>query len=371
MSKQKLTSQPQRGISPEILLTHIKNTMPFLFRGEAPETPYSKIFLSSLPTKFSHAEYFALCLKAHYTTVASFVPTDVDNQIRKNLWQGIDEDTFNQMASLTMESIKWDFRPYTTRFQSFGKGYVSGHQGEWFSVAVGAYASGTQRSSPWAARFIEAISQELKDEVKIFEGLVKAKDGIGAVRACTLIAHNLGDLDRVIDQWELPKEDPLRKACYKLGHAPHPTSLYSKTFLQAGALNKELMASENHRHYPLRKIKVLRESLSYFLPTGPFFDDWGKHLGESLELRDKLNLTEALLEGFEKLSSPRIPLYGYARALAGLLSSHKGTRWEQELPSRSLKSLQKGLLSELLKEPKEVFESNWNKKALSFLSAHP
>lgn len=364
-------NKPTRGISPEILLGHVKNTVPFVFKEEAPQTPYSKIFFAPLAAKFSHTEYFSLCLSAHYTTVASFVPTDVDNQIRKNLWQGIDLSTYEQMASLTMESLSWDFRPYTTRFQNFGQTYVSGHQGEWFSVAVGAYASGLIHSSPWAEKFMAAIKKELESEAKVFQGLVQAKDGIGALRACTLMAHNLGDLDRVMDQWELPAEDPLRKACYKLGHSPHPSFPFSKTFLQAGALNKEFMASENHRHYPLRKIKALRESLSYFLPTGPFFDSWGKHLGDSLELRDKLELTEALLEGFEKLSSPKVPLYGYARALAGLLASQKNTRWEQELPSKSLKSLQKGLLAELIREPKEVFENNWNKKALTFLSAHP
>ena len=42
--------------------------------------------------------------------------------------------------------------------------------------------------------------------------------------------------------------------------AAHPRVLF-RSLLEAGALNKAFMASENHRHYPLRKPKSLRKSI--------------------------------------------------------------------------------------------------------------
>jgi hypothetical protein len=357
----------ERGIDPPKLLELVKNTMPFLFTEKKPVAPYTQIFLSDPPKKFSHLEYFSLCLSAHYTTVASFVPTDVDNQIRKHLWdQKLPVETLRAMAELTLRSLGWDFRPVTTRYQEAEGKYVSGHQGEWFSVAVGAYAA-TREALPELAREIrERILAEVKQEAHLFADLKKAKDGVGCLRACTLLAHNLGDLDRVIDQWELPAVDPLRQAAYKLGHEKHPAfGPLQENLLEAGALNKAFMASENHRHYPLRKVKALRASADYFLPVGPFFFDWGKKIGDSLEDRDVSETAEALLDGFNRLSSPKVPLYGYARALGGIQKSRAGKNLS--LPSKAAKQLEKGIIPEIARVEPAAFDGQWAKKALQFL----
>jgi len=192
----------------------------------------------------------------------------------------------------------------------------------------------------------------------LFNGLKKAKDGIGLLKASTAIAHNLGDLDRVIDQWELPADDWLRANVYKLGNG---------SMSEPGNLNKAFMASENHRHYPLRKPRGLRQSRELLLPLGPFFDTWGETVARSpfLEDRDRIEVMEALLEGFVKLSSPKVPLYGYARALGGMMRARKTLA--DELPSKSRKLLEKGLIPEILRQDQRSFEADWAKRALQFL----
>ncbi len=361
-------ASPDRGVSPEILLAHVENTAPWLFETGAPLTPYTSVVteararLAKGKLELSHFEYFSLCLCAHYSTVATFVPTDVDNQIRKHLWKPGED--LERMADLTLASLAWDFRPLTARYQEFGGDYVCGHQGEWFSVAVGAYAAHRATKPGLAKQVGDRIVEEARGEARLFACLAKARDGVGLLRAATAIAHNLGDLDRVIDQWELPTDDWLRAHVYKLGHAPRAGFEALRT---AGELNKAFMASENHRHYPLRKPKGLRRSIDFLLPLGPFLDAWGETVGRSakLEDRDRLEVADALLEGFVKLSSPKVPLFGYARALGGLLRGRRGLA--DELPSKSRKLLEKGLIPEILREDARGFEATWAKKALQFL----
>lgn len=366
----------QRGIDPATLMGLVENTAPFLFRDRKPLTPYTEVMLTAKeapPARYSHLEYYRLALSAHYTTVATFVPTDVDNQIRKNLWdQTLPAGTTEAMAELVMRSLAWDFRPVTARYQESEGAYVCGHQGEWFSVAVGAYAAHRASAPELAAAVQAAILKEVRAEAELFLRLKKKKDGVGLLKASTAIAHNLGDLDRVIDQWDLPAEDPLRKAAYKLGHAPHPSfGPLQAELLDAGNLNKAFMASENHRHYPLRKPRCLRQSVDFLLPLGPFFDAWGETVSRHplLSSEEVAEVAAALIEGFEKLSSPKIPLYGYARALGGIQRAFRGgpARILDHLPARAGKTLTKGLIPEINRLNPAAFEAQWAKKALLFL----
>jgi hypothetical protein len=363
---------PERGISPEILLSNVGNTAPWLFESREPLTPYTSVVIEAKERlakgklELTHFDYFSLCLSSHYSTVATFVPTDVDNQIRKHLWQA-PVDVTERMADLVLASHSWDFRPLTARYQEFRGDYVCGHQGEWFSVAVGAYAAHKDRKPGLAKLLAERIFEEVSFEAKLFAALRKARDGIGLLQASTAIAHNLGDLDRVIDQWDLPADDYLRVQVYKLGHERAGRFPLQEVLFEAGNLNKAFMASENHRHYPLRRPRGLRRSRSFLLPLGPFFDEWGAVVGASRELeeRDKIEIAEALLEGFVKLSSPKVPLYGYARALRGMQSAWRGLL--DELPVRAQKLLTKGLIPEIQREDGRVFEASWAKRALLFL----
>lgn len=364
-----------RGLDPATLLSHVENTMPFLFTEKKPLTPYTELLLSfrGREGRLSHLEYFSLCLSAHYSSVATFVPTDVDNQIRKNLWdQPLPPGTTEAMAELVMASLAWDFRPVTNRFQEAAGEYVAGHQGEWFSVAVGAYAAHREKNPALAKAVASAILAEVKREAALFAELRRQKDGVGLLKASTILAHNLGDLDRVIDQWELPESDALRTAVYKLGHSPKPSfGPLQAELLDAGNLNKAFMASENHRHYPLRKPKALRRAINMIVPTGPFFDAWGETISRHplLSPEEVAEVVEALLEGFARLSSPKIPLYGYARAVGAIQRAFRGgpARLPEYLPAKAGKTLQKGDLAEINRLSPEAFEAQWAKKALFFL----
>ena len=110
-----MTSDPHRDfggfIGPENLLSLVRNTAPYWFGGTgrrlvaevaAPsrlidlvDTPHGWLQIlrhgrqladSSPKTPEAHADYFALCLACHMTSVATYVPTDVDNKIRDALW---------------------------------------------------------------------------------------------------------------------------------------------------------------------------------------------------------------------------------------------------------------------------------------------
>jgi hypothetical protein len=363
-----------RGVDPVTLLGLIENTAPFLFKRKTPLTPYTEEVLKvkeEAAPRLTHLDYFKFCLAAHYTTVATFVPTDVDNQIRKNLWdQPLPEGTTVAMAEHCLKSLAWDFRPVTARYASSEGAYVCGHQGEWFSVAVGAYAAHREKNAALAKEVRQAIVKEAEGEASLFLRLKKAKDGVELLKASTAIAHNLGDLDRVIDQWGLPADDALRLAAYKLGHEAKDFPL-QKELLEAGALNKAFMASENHRHYPLRKPRCLRWSLDFLLPLGPFFDSWGETLARHgmLSNEDVAEVVEALLDGFDKLSSPKVPLYGYARAIGAIQRNFRGGPKElpKYLPSRAAKALAKGAIPEITRPSAKEFEAQWAKKALLFL----
>ena len=63
---------------------------------------------------------------------------------------------------------------------------------------MSALSSLKEKSKASADKVAERIREECESEARIFAGLKKAKDGIGCLRASTAIAHNLGDLDRVI-----------------------------------------------------------------------------------------------------------------------------------------------------------------------------
>src|SRR5690606_33354354 len=94
----------------------------------------------------AHFEYFRLCLSAHYLTCGTPVPTDVDHQIRYKLWaENLPTSIALEMARLVLESQKWPFQMVSDRHVYGAKGspwentLLSGHHGEWFSVATAAY----------------------------------------------------------------------------------------------------------------------------------------------------------------------------------------------------------------------------------------
>jgi len=384
-----------RGISPPILLSQVKNTVPFLFDNTNQSwdvAPYLKILRQtsaldpSALEALSHFEYFQLCVSAHFGTVSSFVPTDVDNQIRSKLWHpGLPHETLESMAKFVLESHSWDLTAISERYvRGPASGRVlSGMHGEWFSIAAAAYCATRKKLPDVAAILHDHIEQELIQEAEILEEFARARDGLGLLKAATSIAHNLGDLDRVMDQWNLDPSDPLRVHCYKAGHeesllTASPTSLSQslsqarRLLVQAGNLNKAQltftsMADENHRHFALRAAKSLRRSRDLLLPIAPFYDDWGARVGKhpAVTPEDVAEVVQCLIDGWEKLK-PTGRTQTYPRALAGIESSFSGglQRLCQYLPSKVAKTLRAGSLRTFCSTPRARFEEQLGTQAL-------
>jgi hypothetical protein len=379
--------QHPRGIAPDLLISQVKNTMPYLFEKGAPAAllafPAAQIVLETEKKdlgELSHFEYFSLCLSAHYLSCATPVPTDVDNQIRQKLWpQNLEGDVAVEMADRVLQSRHWDFTAVSTRWVTGAEGgdwqkqVLSGHLGEWFTVASGAYCALKRSKSGEALKkrqeLFEAIADEVRRHSEIFGSLWKAGDGLSCLKASASIAHNFGDLDRVMDMWELDVADPLRLEFYKLGVKPFDSKgklRYLGRLWVAGELYKSIidqsaMALENHRHFALRKPKSLRRDPSFLIPTGPFFDDWGSAVAKGLSGEELAEVTDALVQGWIRLPKTQ----GYGRGLRAILAAHP------EL-SGSVSVFAKDYARKaVLEAPRERFEKLWSEEALRWMDEIP
>ena len=116
----------------------------------------------------------------------------------------------------------------------------------------------------------------------------------------------------------------------------------------AGALNKELMAIENHRFLALRKSRGLCRSRALLLPLALGSTAWGESVGcsEHLDEPDRAEVVTALLE--LHLRSPAQE--GCLRALAGIHRTTRGglSRHATALPARLRKEVGRGQVREVI-----------------------
>ncbi len=390
-------TQDYKGIQPELLISQVRNTMPYLFGTDTlaltwdsfPPARLLRTLTPELnhqpPPSFEHLglpDYYQLCVSSHYLTCATPVPTDVDNPIRKNLWaHPASLESALAMAEFILDTRSWDFTRVSERWtrgasgSSFEKEVLSGHSGEWFTVACGAYGAMAQYQSSAAKQMKERLHQSISEEVhresEIFGSLWRAGDGLNALKACASIAHNFGDLDRVMDMWDLSVTDPLRLDYYKLTASPfdsnkklrHQGRLWVAGELYKSTLEGTSMAAENHRHFALRKPRILRQNRAFLIPIGPFFDSWGFELAQTLKNSPEFTeVIEALIQGWTRLSRT----IGYGRAIAGILENIPN------LDHPELKSLRKNRSFRLILEtPQDRFERKWHQEALRLLDDIP
>ncbi len=363
-----------KGIAPNILLKQVESTAPFLFSGEIATDLKGREYLDKLRyykknlkalKSLGLSEYFHLCLCAHWATAGTFVPTDVDNQIREGLWkQGIIGKHIDRMVATTIESWKWDYSPMTNRV-SYNEASMSTHEGTWLSVAIGAYCATLKQKRPDLSQALEeVILAEIKKEETILLELVKERDHINFLRAAPLMAHNFGDLDRVIVQWEMDLNLPFIKEIYKLGHILN--SSYSEVLVFTGKVNKAFSSKENHRHMALRVPKGLRKSHKFLIPVGPFMDDWGVGIVKSNTLSEEEvgEVVAALYEGYLRQEEA----FGYARGLSGILSQlDKGmSSLESVLPFDLIREIKTSPFYELSQVPRKDFEQDYCKRLEAF-----
>ncbi len=391
MNSERLTTQPHSfplsppaskipGVSPELLCQQILNTAPFYLdyplalKKDSPPLYMLINLVSQSKIKdmrnYSLAEYFRLCLSAHWLTVATFIPTDVDLAIRSKLWVVATErenslEEREKLAQIVIESGSWDARPFSTRWVSSAKhSILSGHQGEWFSVAAAAYSSLRKTKSSLAHQIQELIQEEVEREILCFQELLNQEEGLSLLKASCILAHNFGDLDRVLENWKVPADDPLSRSVFKLTQDPPQShSRWRGLAGFAGWLNKQRMATENHRHFALRTPRCLRKSEDLLLPIGPFFDEWGQTLAKHpiLTTENIGEIATALVEGWVRLEKTKVETHGYARALCGILDHFPGGMSElsKYLPSSASRALKSGPLRSLCSIPRERFEKQW------------
>ena len=334
MAKKKLKSGLQLdGIAPNILLKHVENTAPFLFSGELETTGDKRAYLEKLRfykknlkqlANINLTEYFHICLAAHWTTAGTFVPTDVDNQIRERLWKHKDiKKHIQKMARLTIESWSWDYAQVTNRksYNRINDEVMSTHEGTWLSVAIGAYCALIKHKEVELAQEVaDVILAEIKKEEVLLLQLREDRDHINFLRAAPLMAHNFGDLDRVMVQWNMNIEDPFCKKIFKLGHELNDA--YDPILVFTGKVNQEFSSKENHRHMSMRQPKCLRKSSDFLIPVGPFMDQWGEDLGKSdkLSFEEKAEIIAAFYEGYTRQDQA----FGYSRAFGAMMRAIEG-----------------------------------------------
>jgi hypothetical protein len=297
---------------------------------------------------------FRLRLAAHYATVGTFVPTDVDAHIRHHTWMAVeDAATFAEARRYIDEAAARDASLVSLRVTEG----LSGHDGEWLAVRAGALGRAVVLGlDADAAQLAAQIDAELEREQRLFAAAIAGNaPAATALALATTIAHNLGDLSRVVEAWPRAAQNPEYQRRYsRLGHADGAPN---RAFLLVGELNKELMALENHRFLALRKPRALRRSRELLLPIGPWFDAWGETVAGSdrLDDNDRAEVVAALLE--LHLRSPRQE--GCLRALAGIHRATRGglTSYESALPARLRKEVGRGRVREAIDVPRERFEA--------------
>lgn len=371
------------GISPRTLLAQVKNTAAWALvsdRAEGPAHWRSRLARAdaleelwrSPHTPELREEYFAMLLAAHHATVGTFVPTDVDTRIRFHHWQEISQrEVLVRAVALVDEAAQWDPREVSARTVDLGEaGTLSGHDGEWFAVRAGALGRALQlRADDAVETLTGAIDAELEREANAMRSALQAADAVRSLAVATTLAHNLGDLSRVVDDWPAKgaRADELRAKYTRLGHAD--VSRYGGAFALAGALNKAVMATENHRYLPLRNARGLRKHRGLLLPFGPWLEAWGKTVARhpSLDRRDRGEVLSALVEGHEGDASQQ----SWARAIAGLHEAHPGgvEALANEVPARSRKLLATGAIREALRVSPEHYAARVEKRMKAALAS--
>jgi hypothetical protein len=365
------------GIAPNILLKHVDNTVPFLFKGEIDTTGKEKAYLAKLVhykknlnllKNIDLAEYFHICMSAHWATAGTFVPTDVDIQIREGLWRhGEVGRHIDKMARITIDSWLWDYSQVTNRksYNINRNQVMSTHEGTWFSVAIGAYCALKKNNKMSLANEIaDVILAEADKEEKLLLDLQSQRDHKNYLRTCALMAHNFGDLDRVVDLWNMADDDPFKQRIYKLGHRLNPN--YSPILFYSGLINKTFLSVENHRHMSLRQPRSLRRSYKFLVPAGPYMDEWGEVLGSSpdLSLEEKAEIITALFDGYNRQDQA----FGYIRAFRGLTNALPDgfNTMEDFLPFNLVQDIRQSKFFELSHIPLEEFEESFKKRLLDF-----
>jgi hypothetical protein len=359
-------------IGPETLIAQVRSTAPFL-EEQLPATQAGRLIdLGGSPDGYLRIlanwenllrptlnygeqlqDYFAFCMACHHATVATFVPTDVDTKIRGIVWRETrDPEVLRPMLRLALTSRAWSEDGISIRAI---RG-VSGHNGEQWSAIAGGLGYLLELGDTASAEEAQAaIEAEIDREQAVFEECVAERGAeLDVLRLSMTLAHNRGDLTQGMGFWKRNAvTGPLMDHLSERGRFSLAVRVYQHTGLSA----------EGHRHYPLRGVKVLRQSAATLLPLCPFLDEWGglvAHLEESHEV------LAALVTGCQKVQGQQ----GYYRAIAGMRDASSGAfdRAAAHMPNAAQRLLRDAELRKLIDVPRVSFESMMRKRTRAALA---
>jgi hypothetical protein len=324
------------------------------------------------PSPEEWSDYFALCVAAHFATVATYVPTDVDTKIRNHLWYRERPAAERaRLCDLVLGLAGWDVRPVTARLVDVeGFGPVSGHDGERLSVLCGGMIGFLVAEDLPAARALEeAVDAELQREAAAFEALARrAGRERELLMLAALLTHNVGDVDQGLAAREGRRVGAAQRERFA-ELASERFERYGGTFGRAAAVYRATLAGDGHRHYPLREVRALRADPELLLPLAPFLDDWGARLARwpAWDVATRAQVVAALADGCRKLPGQQ----GYYRALAGFDAAHPGgldaPALQRALSAGQRRALRDSELRRRIAVRRESFESSLAKRARAAL----
>lgn len=359
-------------IDAEPLREQARSTAPFLFAAETPDA--LDVDAAAVAPRGWHAlvrhergadrdGYFALCCACHHATVATYVPTDVDSKIRGHLWrESMSAASRRRRTAFALAARRWSVDGISARVVATPSGPVSGHDGEWLAVLLGALGAAAAAGEP-VDELAAAIDGELAREAAALRQAVAADGGeLDAARLAAVMTHNAGDVDQGISYWsELPALAPWRERFARLAH--ENTTAYDGAFQQAARIYRATLSPEGHRNYPLRQAKALRRDPALLLPMAPFLDDWGGVVATHAALRDdeRAEVLAQLIEGCRRIAGQS----GYQRAIAGIAAAGSLDRLAKRLPNAARKGLDDAALRRAIAVPRASFEAAMRKKVIA------
>ena len=386
-------------IGPRTLVEQVRIGAPFLFDGTHPDSGrlptaqggslfdlafhplgwWSVLRRAELleadpaPTPAARTEYFALCLAAHFASVASYVPTDVDAKIRHALWFDDPLPELRRRRDLALRLASWDVRGVSARIVDVGiLGPMSGHDGERLSVLCGGMLGLLLAGDAEAAAELEReIDLELDREARAFAA-VEAEEGreLDLLRLAWILTHNAGDVVQGLSAKSgKPVGDREKRRFADLPRERFDR--YGGAFGRAAALYRAILAPEGHRNYPLRATKLLRAHPDLLLPLGPCLDAFGARLATwpAWGAKERAEVVAALVEGCRKVPGQE----SYYRALAGFDAAHPGGLASRELAAHFASAAKRGLADPELRRkiavPRASFERSLAKRARAALAA--
>jgi hypothetical protein len=317
-----------------------------------------RTLVGAQPSPAARDDYFVLCLAAHHATVGSYVPTDVDTKIRKALWRRINGPVLARRWHLASIARGWSTDTVSTRVEPTLHGPVSGHDGEWLSVAVAALGAALSARDQTISEAIRHwINSELEREAKSYrEAEARAMSSVAAtlhlVRLAWILTHNAGDVDQGLLSWgDHPDLAADRMHLAAIAHLD--ASRFAGVYHRAKTVY-QIVAAEGHRHYPLRAVKELRRSPELLLPLGPCLEAWGRTIATTplLSANERAEVLAALLRGIGAVRGQ----IGYHRALVGMAMAPGGLAvLTKRLPAKAVTGLDDLTVRAQLKKDEAAF----------------